>query len=53
MISGLHAALSNSEKQSKVMLVNSDLELFEGENCLLQLCERGNNETIIMKDYRL
>jgi hypothetical protein len=26
MISGLKAALSNSEKQRKVMLVNSDLE---------------------------
>ena len=28
MISGLKAALSNSEKQRKVMLVNSDLENF-------------------------
>ena len=28
MISGLQAALSNSEKQRKVMLVNSDLENF-------------------------
>ena len=26
MISGLHAALSNSEKQRKLMLMNSDLE---------------------------
>ena len=26
MISGLKAALSNSEKQRKIMLVNSDLE---------------------------
>ena len=26
MISGLRAAVSNSEKQRKVMLVNSDLE---------------------------
>ena len=28
MISGLKAALSNSEKQRKAMLVNSDLENF-------------------------
>jgi hypothetical protein len=28
MISGLKAALSNSEKQRKIMLVNSDLETF-------------------------
>ena len=28
MISGLKAALSNSEKQRKVMLVNSDFENF-------------------------
>ncbi len=54
MILQFKAALSNSEKQRKVMLVNSDLENFpQGENCMLRLCERGDNETIIMKEYRL